>query len=119
MKAAVRPVAHLRNVAVLDWIEMNVVDMTLKVFIIADGVLPIASLPNTLFALCDLAASPSRTGGEPAREGALNEAPAQRKIGITCRQCPDRMEVVRQHADRNCLEPVMLVSGAIGQTELI
>jgi hypothetical protein len=55
MKAAMRPVRDARDVAVLDGIEVNVVDVTLEVCLVADCMLPIASLPNTLLALRDLA----------------------------------------------------------------
>jgi hypothetical protein len=66
MEAAVRPVACPRNVAVFDGIEMNVVDMAREVFVIADGVLPVAALPNSFLAFGDLAGRARRIAGEPA-----------------------------------------------------
>ena len=50
MKAAMRPVDNTRDMSVLDRIEMDIVDMALQIGIIANGVLPIATLPDALLA---------------------------------------------------------------------
>gem|GEM_PF-5027449 len=55
MKTAVRPVAHTRHQSVPDRIEMDVVDMTSQVSLIAYDVLPIAALPNSFFTPDNLA----------------------------------------------------------------
>jgi hypothetical protein len=55
MKAAVRPISDTGDVAVLDRIEVNVVNVPLKVGIIANGVFPIATLPNALLAFAHFA----------------------------------------------------------------
>jgi hypothetical protein len=49
MEAAVGPVRYARDVSMLHWIEMNVVDVALKIRVIANCVLPIAALPNAFF----------------------------------------------------------------------
>jgi hypothetical protein len=44
-------------------IEMNVIDMSSEVHVVADGVLPVAALPNSLVALSDLAGTTPRNAG--------------------------------------------------------
>jgi hypothetical protein len=51
VKTAVRPIDDTCNLPMFDRIEVNVVDVTLKIRIVANNVLPIATLPDTLFAL--------------------------------------------------------------------
>ncbi len=45
MKAAVRPVRDARDISVFHRVEVDVVDVTIEVGVIADSVLPIATLP--------------------------------------------------------------------------
>jgi hypothetical protein len=54
-KAAMRPIGHARNVSVLHRIEVDVIDMTLKIRIIANGVLPVPALPDAFFPFGNLA----------------------------------------------------------------
>ena len=44
-------------------IAMNVIDMSSEVRVVADGVLPVAALPNSLVALSDLAGATPRNAG--------------------------------------------------------
>jgi hypothetical protein len=46
MERRMRPIAHALNEAVLDRLEMNVVNMSLKIVLIANRVLPESSLPQ-------------------------------------------------------------------------
>src|SRR5947209_8482744 len=55
MKTAVRPVGNARNEAVLYRIEMDVVDVPFEILVVANGMLPVAALPNPLFALGNFA----------------------------------------------------------------
>jgi hypothetical protein len=55
MKTAMRPIGRTGNVTVLHGIEMNVIDMSIEITIIADSVLPIATLPDAFLSLGDLA----------------------------------------------------------------
>jgi hypothetical protein len=48
VKAAMRPIANLKCMSVLHGIEVNIVDMALQIGIVANGMLPIATLPNSL-----------------------------------------------------------------------
>ncbi len=76
MKATMRPLSNLRNVSVLDWIKMNIVDVTGEIVFVADGMLPITALPNTLVAFHNLATRSQVGGREKARKSALDKAPA-------------------------------------------
>ena len=55
MKAAVRPIGDARDMAVLYRIEMGVVDMTLKIGVVSDCMLPITVLPDALLSFTYLA----------------------------------------------------------------
>ncbi len=46
VEAAMRPLANARHISVLDRIEMNVVDVTSEVALVANGVFPEAPLPK-------------------------------------------------------------------------
>ena len=47
----------------LYWIEMHIIDMASEIDIVADSMLPIAALPNSLIALGNLAGGPPRIAG--------------------------------------------------------
>ena len=118
MKAAMRPVDNTRDMSVLDRIEMDIVDMALQIGIIANGVLPIATLPDTLLSLAHLACG-SRQGSKAAREAALDQAPAGGKISVSFRQCPNRVNVIGQDADRDGFERAALLDGSIDNSQSI
>ena len=63
VKAAIGPVADPGGLSMLCRIAMNVIDMSSEVRVVADGVLPVAALPNSLFALSDLAGATPRNAG--------------------------------------------------------
>jgi hypothetical protein len=71
------PIANPRRISVLHRIEVNVINVTCQIGVVADRVLPIAALPNPLVALGYLAGAALSVAGEPAREAALDEAPAR------------------------------------------
>ncbi len=118
MKAAMRPVDNTRDMSVLDRIEMDIVDIALQIGIIANGVLPIATLPDALLSLARLACG-SRQGGKAAREAALDQAPAGGKISVSFRQCPNRVNVIGQDADRDGFEWAALLDGSIDNSQSI
>jgi hypothetical protein len=60
----------------LHWIEVNVIDMTLEVGIVADCVLPKPSLPDSRFAPSSLASRPQLSWSQSTGKCALNLAPA-------------------------------------------
>ena len=51
MKRRVRPVAHARDKAMLDRVEMNGIDVALEIPVIADRVLPKTTLPKCEFTI--------------------------------------------------------------------
>src|SRR5256885_17082196 len=58
MEAAVRPIGDPSDVTVLHWIEMDVIDVPREIRFIANGVLPIATLPDAFLALGNFAFRP-------------------------------------------------------------
>jgi hypothetical protein len=109
----------------LDRVEMNVMDMPLQVALIADVVLPVSTLPNSFFALADHARGPRCSGWKRAGEPALDEIPASYEIPASCeirivlRQGPDRMQMIRKNANRNCFERKALPCDAVGSAKQI
>jgi hypothetical protein len=55
MEAAVRPIGDPADMPMLHRIEVNVIDMTRQIGIIANRVLPVTSLPDALLSFSDLA----------------------------------------------------------------
>jgi hypothetical protein len=81
-------------------IKVDVVDMAREISVIANRVLPIPTLLDTLFALRRFAFR-SRPRFDPPGKPALDEAPSDGKIRIMLRQGPKRVEVIGQDANRN------------------
>src|SRR5262249_31715728 len=94
VEATVRPIADPSDIAVLHRIEVDVIDMTLEVRIVADCVLPKPSLPDARFAPPYLASRPQLRRRQHAGESALDLTPTSREIGIAGRQGPNGMEMV-------------------------
>jgi len=97
VESRIWPRVDLRHMAMLDRIEVNVVDVTLEVVLIAERMLPIAPLPNAPFTLIGSAwryLFPSR---QTTRERRLDQSPAGREIRVTLRQRPYRVQMIRQH----------------------
>jgi hypothetical protein len=86
---------------VLDWIEVDVVDMARVVFRVADPVLPKATLPDVSFAALAPSALASvierTTGVQAPGERLLEEHPAGRKVRVVGRKRPESVQVLRQH----------------------
>src|SRR5262249_18494738 len=68
VKRRMRPIAHTRDVAVFDWVEMDVIDVTREIFFVAQGVLPVSSLPNAAIASEEAALRNSLGIRQAARE---------------------------------------------------
>jgi hypothetical protein len=62
-------------------------------------VLPEPALPYTALALRDSACRSSLAAFNASGEHRFDQPPPHGEIGITLRQCPDRVEMVRQHDD--------------------
>jgi hypothetical protein len=98
---------------------MDVVDVTSEIVFVADGMLPITSLPNTLVAFRNLASRSQFWGWEQPRKPALDKAPARWEIEIFFWQGPDRVQMVRQYADRNSFEVVTFYNKSVRLAEMI
>jgi hypothetical protein len=98
-------------------IEVNVVDMALQVGIITNSMLPITTLPNSPLASGNLAGAAEHVTAKTARKSALDQAPAQRKIGLTRRQRPDGVQVVRQYANCHRLERIAFLNRNVDSPE--
>ena len=80
-------------------IEVDVIDVTLEVSVVADCMLPKPSLPDSRFAPLYLAPRSQLRRRQLAGKSAFDLPPAGGKIGIAWRQCPNGVEMVRQDAD--------------------
>ncbi|BBB98155.1 hypothetical protein BE61_35910 [Bradyrhizobium elkanii USDA 61] len=90
------PVAHAPDQGMLDWVEMDVINVPREVIFIADCVLPKPPLPErqiTIRSTLQL----YRGSEQPAAEVSLDPTPTTCKIGIALRQCKDRVEVIGEH----------------------
>src|SRR5215216_5952806 len=119
METTVRPIAHARDVSVLDGIVVNVIDVALEVGLVTDGVLPIAALPNSFVALGDFAQRPPSIAGKRPRKAAFDQVPTSRKICIVIWQRPDGVQMVWQNANRDGLERVPLFNGPVDLSQAI
>ena len=55
VEAAVRPIGYACDVAVLHRVEVNIVDVSLEIFIVANCVLPVTALPDAFLPLGNFA----------------------------------------------------------------
>src|SRR4030088_2566312 len=103
----IRPIPDPRHEFVLDRVDMDIIQMTREAVLIADGMLPVAPLPNSAFAFGGATARNPFTGGEAARERRFDQPPARGKIRVVVRQRPGRMEMIGQHDHRVDRESMM------------
>ena len=80
-------------------IEVNVVDMTLEIAVIANSVFPVTSLPQSKVAVAVTLHGLSR-GDRVGAEVPFDSPPPSGKIRVRLRQGEDCMEVIRQNYDR-------------------
>ncbi len=100
METGMGPLVRAGDMAVLDRVPMDVIEMTLEIVFVLQGVLPIAGLPYPatplpLAAFGDhvvLAANLQPT----LRELFLEPTPSLGILAVAGRQCPNRMEVLGQ-----------------------
>jgi len=94
-----RPIAYTVDQAMPDWIEMDVVDVSLKIPIVTNCVFPEPTLPERRFSVPVTRDHCSRfhdAGGETP----FDETPAVRVIGVAIREGHHNVHVVRQDHDR-------------------
>ena len=79
---------------------MDVIDVTSKIVLIADRVLPIAPLPDATLPLGGTASRNRLAGCEVARKRRLNQPPARCEIPVALGERPDRMQMIRENNHR-------------------
>jgi hypothetical protein len=91
-----RPIAHSSDQSMLHRIEMNVINVPLEVGLIADCVLPKATLPKPRFAIAG--SHDHHTGlDDRSRKASFDQTQSIRKISVAIGQRHYEMQVVRQH----------------------
>jgi hypothetical protein len=119
VKTAVRPIAYARHMAVLDRIEMDIIDVPLQVSLVANRMLPIATLPNPPLPVGNFARGDWHPAWKPPRKPRLDHIPAQREITVVRRERPDCMQMIGQHANGDRLEWISLLNRCIDGSEPI
>ena len=78
---------------VFDRIEVDVIDMPLKIDLVTQGALPIPPLPNPALSLGSTAGRDPFAAGQTMRKSALDQPPPQREIRIALRaaSCDDSL----------------------------
>ena len=94
-----RPIGGKSNVAVLDRIEMDVIEMAVQIVLVPDQMFPIASLPNPTFTLPDPRPTPVLITCNVPRKPGLDLRPAHGKVIIPGRQGPQAMQVFEEYDD--------------------
>lgn len=94
-----RPVAHASDEIMFDGIDVDVIDVPLKVPVVADRVLPKSPLPQRVFAI--RMARDSHAGfGDGSREAAFDQLPPGWIVRVSLRQGHDDVQMIRQNDNR-------------------
>ena len=80
--------------AVFDRVVMDVIHVSRKIFVVANGVFPEAPLPYAAFAFRGAARRQPLWVRQGAGESGFDGVPARRKIRVAFRQCPDAMQMI-------------------------
>src|SRR5437867_2483499 len=97
MKRGMRPIAHPCDEAVLERIDVTILDVTCIIGLVADQVLPKSALPDAALVARDANGAELFLLRKRSRETGLDQPPTRREIMIVRRQLPDRMQMVGQH----------------------
>ena len=99
MKRRVRPIAHARDEAVLERVDITILDVARVVGFVTYQVLPEPALPDAALVTRYANRAESFLLRQRPCEAVLDQSPACREIRIAGRQTPDRMQVIGQHHD--------------------
>jgi hypothetical protein len=87
----------------LDWVVVNVIEVASEIVFVINHVLPVTWLPYTAPPFAPFAARygviASATRQPQLSEVLLEPTPPPREIGVTWRERPDRVQMVRQQYD--------------------
>jgi hypothetical protein len=76
------PIPNARDETMFDRIDMDVVDVTLEVAFVANGMFPVPALPYAALALGRAAAGNPFASRQVVREYRFDQPPARGKIGV-------------------------------------
>jgi hypothetical protein len=98
--ALIAPYPNFTNAgdqAVLDRIDVTVLDVAAEILIVADQVFPEPTLPDASFAVRNAHRTSPLGLGNGFGKVDFDQPPAQRKIGVAGRQRPNRVDMIGQH----------------------
>ena len=105
MKGRKRPITHALHKLVLERVHMNVINTSFHIQFVANGVFKKTSLPDALFSSFRPARCHANTRSAAAEplpgEDAFQPSPARRIVGVTSRQFPNSMQMIRQQHNRH------------------
>lgn len=104
MQRGIRPVRRPAHIAVLDRVDMDVVDVIPKIVFVHDRVFLEPALPDATFAFGDARIGTTFCSREPAGESGFDACPAIRVVGIAFGQPPQAMQMFLQHHDNDHVE---------------
>lgn len=110
MKRGVRPVAHPRDEAVLE--RCSNIRRGARSRPRRGSGAPDPALPDAAFVARDANGAEPLLFRQRLREPAFDQPPARREIRIGRRQCPDRMQMIRQHDEGINRERMILARGS-------
>lgn len=100
----IRPVDRPVHQPMFHGVVVNVVDMTQKIVLIDNTMLPETSLPDAALPSLKMASSDKRKMRNLSREQRLQSRPAPSIVGIAFRQGPDAVQMIGHDRDRHDIE---------------
>lgn len=97
-----RPVAHPRDQAMFERVDIAIFDMAHVISLVADQVLPETALPDAALVAREANGAAPLLLGQRLDEPGLDQSPACGKIAVARRQLPDRVQMIRQ--DDDCID---------------
>ena len=103
-----RPIAHTRDKAVLQWIDLAIFDMACVIDFVADQVLPEAALPDAaLVASATNGTAPFVFGSVFPKRLSVSRQRVEKSLSLA--EAQDRMQVIRQYHECVDVEAVGLL----------
>ena len=116
MPGRMRPIIGRCNETMFHRVPMNVIHVGCKVVFVADGMLPIAGLPDTAFAFATVG---FQVWWQTPREARFRKPKPVHKVKIILRQGPEHMHMIGQNADGDGFDRVMGRHVAIRCAEIV
>ena len=90
---------------------MDVFDMPTQVVLVADQMLPIATLPDAPLTASHTLGTPALVRGQATGKACFDLGPAIGVVQISLRQSPQAVQVIRENHDRKHLKPPRRMRG--------